>query len=172
MIQSPPRTILEVFESLPEGTLAQLVNNQLVTSPAPTSKHQRVSRAIFRQLDAFVLAHQLGEVFYAPIDVYLDEENVFEPDLVFISNERLHIFKDNIYGAPDLVVEVLSPGTENRDKRDKKTVYEKYRVKEYWIAHPITKKVLGYRLEGNHFATITSEDGVIESGLLNLTIRF
>jgi Uma2 family endonuclease len=172
MIQSPPRTILEVFESLPEGTLAEVVNNQLVMSPAPTSKHQRVLRSIFRQIDTYVETHQLGEVFFAPLDVYLDEENVFEPDLVFISTERLHILKDNIYGAPDLVVEVLSPGTENRDKRDKKAVYEKYGVKEYWIANPVTKKVIGYRLEGNRFTEITSEDSVIESGLLNLTIRF
>lgn len=97
---------------------------------------------------------------------------MFEPDLVYISNDRLHILEDNIYGAPDLVVEVLSPGTENKDKRDKKAVYEKYGVKEYWLAHPVTKKVTGFHLEGNKFAEIPSEDGVIKSLLLNLTIRF
>lgn len=172
MIKSPPRTIMEVFESLPEGTLAEVVNNKLVMSPAPTSQHQIVSRAIFRQLDGFVLSHQLGEVFYSPIDVYLGEENVFEPDLVYISKERLHIIEENIYGAPDLIVEVLSPGTENRDKRDKKGVYEKYGVKEYWIAHPLTKDVTGYRLEKDRFVEIPSEKGVIESRLLKLTIRF
>ena len=172
MIQSPPRTIMEVFESLPEGTLAEVINNQLVMSPATSSKHQLVSRAIFRQLDAFVLSHHLGEVFYSPIDVYLDEENVFEPDLIYISNERLHILKDNVCGAPDLVVEVLSPGTEFKDKRDKKAAYEKFGVKEYWIAHPVTKKVIGYRLEEARFIEIPSQDGIIASRLLNLTIRF
>jgi Uma2 family endonuclease len=163
---------MEVFKSLPEGTLAEVINNQLVMSPAPTSKHQRVLRSIFRQIDALVLDRELGEVFFAPIDVYLDEENVFEPDLVFISTERLHILEDNIYGAPDLVIEVLSPSSEKKDKRDKKAVYEKYGVKEYWVAHPVTKKVIGYRLEENRFIEIPSEDGVIESGLLNLSIRF
>jgi Uma2 family endonuclease len=163
---------MDVFKSLPEGTLAEVIHNQLVMSPAPTSKHQQVSKEIFRQLDAFVLSHQLGEVFYAPIDVYLDNENVFEPDLVFISSKQLHILGNNIYGAPDLVVEVLSPSSEKKDKRDKKVIYEKYGVKEYWIVDPVSKQVTGYQLLNNLFVDIPSEDGLIHSPLLNLTIRF
>lgn len=170
--KAPPRTILEVFKSLPEGTLCQVVNNQLIMSPAPHPAHQRVSRSLFRQLDRFVEAHQLGEVFYAPVDVYFDDENVYEPDIFFIATERLSIIKDNVYGAPDLIVEVLSPGSEKIDKVKKKKVYERYGVKEYWVVHPVTKKVIGYRLSGHGFVEIPSKDGVIVSSLLRVTIEF
>ncbi len=172
MIQTPPRTILEVFERLPEGTLCQVINNQLVMSPAPTSKHQQVLREIFRQVDSYVLSHHLGEVFFAPIDVYLDPENVYQPDLIFISNERKHIIQENIHGAPDLVVEVLSPGSIKLDKREKKAVYEKHAVKEYWIVDPESKKVSGYQLQNDTYLEMPSQDGLIESRLLGTTVRF
>ena len=77
-----------------------------------------------------------------------------------------------MYGAPDLIVEVLSPGSEKIDKNEKKEVYERCGVKEYWIVHPITKKVVGYKLTSNHFDNVTSKDGVITSSLLGLTIQF
>jgi Uma2 family endonuclease len=172
MIKTPPRTILEVFESLPEGTLAQVINNKLVMSPAPTSEHQRVLKKIFLQLNAFVESHHLGEVLFAPVDVYLDTENVYQPDIVFISNEQMHILQDSIHGAPDLIVEILSPGSQRLDKKDKKTVYERNAVKEYWIVDPVSKKVLGYRLLNNAFTEMPSEDSVIESQLLGTTIYF
>lgn len=172
MIQTPPRTILEVFESLPEGTLAQIINNHLVMSPAPHSLHQRISKNIFRQLDQVVETYQLGEVFYAPVDVYLDGENIYQPDIFFIATERLSIVHENIYGAPDLVVEVLSPGSEKLDRFEKKAVYERSGVKEYWIVHPSSKKVYGYQLVGKEYKEIVSQEGIIVSPLLGTTIRF
>lgn len=152
--------------------MCQVINNQLIMSPAPTSKHQQILRNIFRQIDAFVLANHLGEVFFAPVDVYLNEENVYQPDLVFISNERMHILQDSIHGAPDLVVEVLSPGSKRLDKADKKNVYESSGVKEYWIIEPESKKVTGYLLQNNRFIEIPSEDGIIASQLLGETFHF
>ncbi len=172
MIQAPPRTILEVFESLPEGTLAQIINNRLIMSPAPHSAHQRVSKTIFRQLDQFVEGKKLGEVFYAPVDVYIDKENVYEPDIFFIAAERLSIVQNNVYGAPDLIVEILSPGSEKLDKIEKKEVYERCGVKEYWIVHPATKKVIGYKQTNNGFVSIPSHDGVMVSQLLGVTVSF
>jgi Uma2 family endonuclease len=163
---------MDVFRSLPEGTLAQVIRNQLVMSPASNSKHQQVLKRIFLQINEKVEREGLGEVLFAPVDVYLDEENAFEPDLVFISNERMHILQDNIEGAPDLVVEVLSPGTKKYDKTDKKAVYEKHSVKEYWIVDPVSKKVTGYQLKNDVYAEVPSEDGVIASSLLGLTIHF
>lgn len=163
---------MEVFKRLPEGTLCQVVNNKLVMSPAPNSAHQRVSKNVFRQLDRFVETNSLGEVFYAPVDVYFDEENVHEPDIFFIAANRLSIVKDNVYGAPDLIVEVLSPGTERVDKVEKKAVYERCGVKEYWTIHPLTKKVIGYKLIDKGFAEIPSKDGEIVSALLGLTLSF
>ena len=172
MTQAPPRTMMEVFKSLPEGTLCQIVNNKLIMSPAPNSAHQRVSRTIAFQLHQFVEGKGLGEVFYAPFDVYFDEENVYQPDVFFIAADRIAIVKDNVYGTPDLIVEVLSPGSEKMDKIEKKEVYERCGVKEYWIVHPLTKKVIGYKLSGSGFVEIPSEEGAIVSSLLGITIEF
>jgi len=172
MIQSPPRTILEVFESLPEGTLCQIINNQLVMSPAPSLKHQQILKKIFLQINEIVEKNHLGEVLFAPVDIYLNEENVYQPDLVFISNERLNILQDKIQGAPDFVVEVLSPGSKRFDKTEKKNVYESSGVKEYWIIEPESKQVTGYLLQNNAFIEIPSEEGVISSKLLGATIHF
>ncbi|HZH36917.1 MAG TPA: Uma2 family endonuclease [Flavisolibacter sp.] len=172
MIQSPPRTIVEVFESLPEGTLCQVINNELIMSPAPSSRHQQILRDIFRQIDKHVLSNQLGEVLFAPVDVYLDEENVYQPDIVFISNQQIHILQEKINGAPDLIVEILSPGSDKYDKKEKKAVYERSGVKEYWIVDPHTKNTTGYQLQGEHYLEMPAGEGRIQSALLQTTILF
>lgn len=168
----PPRTILEVWESLPEGTLAQIINNHLVMSPAPKSQHQQVLKKIFLQLNNYVEANNLGEVLFAPVDVYLDEENIYQPDILFIANDHLHIIEDSIKGAPDLIIEILSPGSERLDKVEKKNAYELHGVKEYWVINPSSKKVTGYQLMGNNYTEITSQNGVIVSAMLGVAIRF
>lgn len=152
--------------------MCQVINNRLVMSPAPHSAHQRISRKIAFQLNEFVESNQLGEVFYAPVDVYFDEGNVYEPDIFFIAADRISIVRDNVYGAPDLIVEVLSPGSEKIDKIEKKEVYERCGVREYWIIHPLTKKVIGYRTVNGAFVDIPSKDGVLVSPLLNATLHF
>jgi Uma2 family endonuclease len=172
MIQAPPRTIFEVFEGLPEGTLCQVISNQLVMSPASTSRHQQTIREIFLKLNNHVVSHHLGEVLFAPLDVYLDTENIYQPDIIFISKERLHIIEARINGAPDLIIEVLSPGTEKVDKTDKKVVYKKKGVKEYWIVAPVSKKVIGYYLSGSQYIEIPSQNGEIISRLFGVTINF
>ena len=173
MIQSPPRTILEVFESLPEGTLAQIINNNLVMSPALDFNHQDIVSELARLLGNHVKAKNLGKVVVAPVDVYLNKENVYQPDILFLSNERMHLVqKGKVRGAPDLIIEVLSPGTKKFDKTIKKSVYEQAGVGEYRIVDPITKKVLGYQLTGKTYTEIPSENGVITSPLLNVTIHF
>ena len=173
MIQSPPRTILEVFESLPEGTLAQIINNNLVMNPVPDFEHQDIVSELVYQLRACVKEKNLGKVVVAPVDVYLNAENVYQPDILFLSNERMHLVKKGkVRGAPDLIIEVLSPGTKKFDETVKKNVYEQAGVREYWIVDPITKKVLGYQLAGNTYTEIPSENGVMTSPLLNVTIHF
>lgn len=172
MIQTPPRTILEVFESLPEGTLAEVINNQLVMSPAPTPKHQLLVKNIAFELEKHIKATNLGEVLFAPVDVQLNDANVFQPDIIFIRKERMNIIQDKIEGAPDLVVEVLSPGSEKHDTSSKKEAYEKSGVNEYWIVDPKTKQVTGYQLKENRYTEIPSETGTIASVLLSTTIRF
>src|SRR2546421_4941537 len=116
----PPRTMLEVYKSLPEGTLCQLINNQIIMSPSPLDIHQKILGKIFVALVNLVESNKSGEVRIAPYDVYFNKKNVYQPDIVFISNDNIHkIEKDGLHGAPDIVIEVLSPSTAKYDLEDK-----------------------------------------------------
>ena len=104
----PPRTMYDVWESLPEGTLCQLVNNNLVMSPSPVNIHQVIVGEIFIELSLFIKNQKLGEVRIAPYDVHFSKRNIFQPDIIFIANENLHkVESKGLVGVPDLVVEIL-----------------------------------------------------------------
>jgi Uma2 family endonuclease len=121
-------------------------------TPSPIPKHQRISRKIAFVIEKFVTENDLGEVFYAPCDVYLDKENVVQPDILFISKERLNIIDEkNIQGAPDLVIEIISESTAYRDLVQKKKLYAKFGVKEYWIVIPGEALVEVYILKDNTY---------------------
>jgi Uma2 family endonuclease len=167
---SPPQTMMELYKILPEGTRVQLINNKLIMSPAPLYVHFSIEKAIFRQLDLFVEKHKLGEVVFAPVDVYLDNENVYQPDIFFISNERKGIIKkDGIHGAPDLVIEILSPSNKRDDTVKKKEVYQKAGVKEYWYLDPETKTATGFL---HSFVVTRNLTGEIIFNILDLTVKF
>jgi Uma2 family endonuclease len=173
LIKNPPHTILEVWESLPEGTLCQVINNTLVMSPAPLDNHQKVLGKIFAKVHAVVEQNNLGEARVSPYDVHFDEENIFQPDIVFVAKENTHLIKEpGLFGAPDVVIEILSPSNKGYDKKDKKQVYEKYGVKEYWIVEPNDKTVTGYTLINKKFVQTSSAEGTIDSKLLGSVLRF
>jgi Uma2 family endonuclease len=169
----PPRTIIEVWESLPEGTLCQVITNTLVMSPAPLDNHQKILVKLSSRIYMFVEENDLGEVRVSPYDVHFDEENIFQPDIVFVAKENIGRIKERgLFGAPDLVIEILSPGNKGYDKKDKKQVYEKYGVKEYFIIEPDEKTVTAYSLINDKFSQIYSTVGVIESKVLGTVIKF
>lgn len=173
LIQSPPRTIVEVWEGLPEGTLCQVINNTLIMSPAPLDNHQKLLGKIFARIYMTVEQNDLGEVRVSPYDVHFDEENILQPDIVFVSKENSHKIKERgLFGAPDLVIEILSPSNKKYDTRDKKEIYERFGVKEYFIVDPSEKVVNSYVLIEDEFAEVSSATGIITSKLLNLTINF
>ena len=172
-IQKPPTKLLEVWESLPEGTYCQIINNSLVMSPAPLNSHQKVLGKIFARLLAHIEKNNLGEVYIAPCDVHFDEKNIYQPDLTFVSRENEDRIMDRgIKGSPDLIIEVLSPSNQRFDKVDKKDIYEKYGVKEYFIVDPSDKSVLSYLLVNDEFVQRESKSGTIESQLLGATFTF
>jgi Uma2 family endonuclease len=121
------------YMKLPEGAPYELINGKLTFMPSPKSPHQDASGNLFAQLWLFVKAHRLGVVYHAPLDVHLDKENIVQPDLLFLSNNRMDRRKDFIYGAPDLMVEILSTGTKKKDQKTKMALYEKHGVLEYWL---------------------------------------
>ena len=144
MVGVRPATKLtyEDYRKTPDDERWELLNGELIMPPSPTIDHQRVSRRLERRLDTFVEERGLGEVFYAPCDVVLSDVNVVQPDLLFVSTEQAHIItRENIRGAPDLVVEILSPSTASRDWRDKLDLYAEHGVKEYWVVDPDAQRV-------------------------------
>lgn len=140
------------YQNLPEGAPYQLIGGDLIMSPAPTLYHQQIAGNIFFLMRDYVNKKQLGKILFAPVDVYLDEENTFQPDIVFVSKERTSIMDEQkINGAPDLVIEILSESTAYYDLKKKKEYYEKYGVKEYWIADPMEKTIDLYVLGARGF---------------------
>ena len=159
----------------PEDERYELIQGELVMTPSPVPKHQRISRKIEFVIEKFVTENDLGEIFYAPCDVYLDNENVVQPDILFISKERLNIIGEkNIQGAPDLVIEIISESTAYRDLVQKKKLYGKFGVKEYWIAIPGEELVEIYVLKDNTYTlhkTYGKGDAVESPYLKNLKVE-
>lgn len=123
------------YEKLPaNGKQYQVLDGELFMTPAPLTKHQKVLLKIYDCIKDYIRKNDSGELYISPCDVVLSDENIVQPDLLFIAKGKVHIIKEkNIQGAPDFVVEILSEGTEKLDRIYKKSLYEKFGVKEYWL---------------------------------------
>ena len=126
----------------------ELLDGELIILPAPSIAHQHVAVKLATRLDTFVEDKNRGVVYSAPTDVVLSETHVVQPDLMFISSERAGIVTSaNIQGAPDLIVEIRSDSTAERDENLKRKLYAKFGLKEYWLVDPdamtITVLLLG-----------------------------
>ncbi|MBI2966873.1 MAG: Uma2 family endonuclease [Bacteroidetes bacterium] len=160
------------YDLLPPELPCQIINGELTMSPAPYLKHQDISREIEILILGFISRHPQYKdckVYDAPVDVVFDEGNVFQPDLVFISSKNKKIITEkNIQGAPDLIVEILSPSTIKSDRGDKKEKYAQYKVPEYWIVDPENKAVEIYELvKGNYkIYSFAAQKGVVQSKVL------
>jgi Uma2 family endonuclease len=174
-IERPPRTMMELYEMLPEGTLAELIDNQIYMSPAPLFKHQKTIQSIFKELDKIVEEKGKGSIIVAPFDIKLDKtQNSVQPDIIVIlKNNPNQVTEDGRYtGVPDLLIEVLSPSNKEYDLIKKKDLYEKFGVQEYWIVDPDTKLAIGFALSGDSYKKISEEIGKINSSLLNSEFTF
>jgi Uma2 family endonuclease len=132
-----------------DGRRHELIDGEHCVTPSPHLRHQAVLQNLNRILDAFVHARRLGRVFFAPFDVVFTAHDVVEPDLLFISTERGGILTEaNAQGAPDLVVEVLSPPSRRQDEVLKRDLYERGGVAEYWLVDPEAETVKLHRRAG------------------------
>jgi Uma2 family endonuclease len=137
----------EDYAALPEGAPYQLIEGELVMSPAPTVRHQRIIGNLYWLLTNWVRQRKTGMVLLAPVDVILSNEDTVQPDLVFVSNTRRNrIAAEGIRGGPDLCVEVLSPHSREMDRRTKRKLYARHEVLEYWIVDPEPRTIELYRL--------------------------
>ncbi|NPV70645.1 MAG: Uma2 family endonuclease [Firmicutes bacterium] len=155
---------------MPSGHRYELVEGDIRMVPSPTTFHQRVSRNIQYRLLRWVEERGLGEVYDAPLDVVLSQHNVVQPDILFVARERLGIItEDNIQGAPDLVIEILSKSTEEWDRVTKRAVYSKYGVRELWFVDPWSRTIEVACHTGNELATVQvyKRDTTVRSRLLD-----
>ena len=173
VFDTPPRTIMEVYKNLPEGTLAELIDNVIYMSPSPVYNHQDVLLEITTKLKERL--KKSAKVVIAPFDVYLDDRsNAVQPDIVIILdiNKGILIPNGHFHGVPDVIVEILSPGNKDYDLVKKKELYERFGVKEYWIVDPESKETIGYFLQDSKFIKLGQEKRNITFKLLKLTISF
>jgi Uma2 family endonuclease len=150
------------YAALPDdGHRYQLLEGELVMTPSPNRWHQKVLRELALRLQAHAERHQLGEVYFAPLDVTLDDRNVVQPDILLVSNERSGILQgDRVVGAPDLCVEILSPGTKRIDRVRKLELYARFGVTHYWIVDLDARTIEEYALAGDVYRvrSITAYD--------------
>jgi len=150
--------------------LYELLNGELVKRSAPSPLHQRISGRLFSKINSWINEKNLGELFYSPIDVFLDDYNVPQPDLIFIKKERLGIvhLEKGIIGMPDLVIEILSPGSIKRDRFEKMKIYQQFKAPEYWIVDPANGSIEVYALRDDKFevASFAVQEGTVQSPAL------
>lgn len=150
------------YWKLPEGAPVELIRGELVMSPAPRTSHQIVIGelyAVFRE----VAARGGGMTILSPADVILSDDTILQPDLLYVSKDRRGIIGDRINGPPDLVVEVLSPKAERRDRIQKLNVYAQYSVAEFWIVDPKAQIIEFLLLDNGEYVVKQSVDGRYQS---------
>jgi Uma2 family endonuclease len=153
ILENKKKYTYEDYMSLEEGAPFQLINYDLVLWPSRSTLHQVVLGDFYYALKTYlIITENAGMVVVGAIDVKFDEGNVFQPDLIYISRDRVgELVKERVEGAPDLVVEILSPANAYYDLRQKKDVYERYGVQEYIIVDPIATEVELYSLNEGVF---------------------
>jgi Uma2 family endonuclease len=159
---------LEVIPRERAGDRHEIINGELVVTPSPIPIHQVVSSNIEYALERHVRESGVGIVLHAPVDIRLTPDNVLIPDIIFIAHDRRHVIGPKTIDAPpDLVVEILSAGTRQRDLTVKRDLYARFGVREYWIVDPADRTVAVFERVDNRYQPVpTSEDGAIQSRVL------
>ncbi len=175
VMQADPQALKLTYEDylyLPEdGKRHEIIEGEHYVSPAPGYRHQNAIVALIRILSTFLQGRDLGRVLVAPFDVVLSDFDVVQPDVLFVSRDRLSILNEkNLRGAPDLVVEVLSDSTRRIDEIVKRRLYERQGVREYWVVDPVLETVKVYRRAEGGFERVaelsTETGGTLRTPLL------
>lgn len=135
-----------------DGLRHEIIGGEHYVTASPVTRHQRILLNLSHLIQSHLDTHPTGAVFFAPIDVLLSETDVVVPDLIYVSAARSPVVTSkNVQGAPDLVVEILSPSTRPRDERLKRDLYERAGVQEYWIVDPDRDVVAVHRRAADAF---------------------
>ena len=171
MVVSKKKLTFQDYLQTPDDVRYELIDGELVLLPTPNTIHQRLLIKLATRLYPFIEKENfIGTVLIAAIDVVLSDTVVLQPDILFIANERAHIItEDNIQGAPNLAIEILSPSDPNRDRVRKRRIYERHGVGEYWLVDPYARNITVLLLDGDGYET----DGIYGEGdtLVSPTLR-
>ena len=172
VVERPKRRVwtYEDYLRLDDDKRYELINGRLYEMPAPTPLHQIILAYLHHRFYDFAKRRDTGLVIPSPIDVVLGDRYVLQPDILFISKERLGIIGEKaITGPPDLVVEIISPATVRRDTVVKKGIYERFGVREYWIVYPDERAIEVWVLsdEGKYeLFSVAEGEGKVKSKVL------
>ncbi|MBF0568077.1 MAG: Uma2 family endonuclease [Nitrospirae bacterium] len=150
--------------------LTEIINGEEVMGPSPFIRHQKIASRIVRRIFSYIETADLGEVYFSPLDVILEEGiNRLQPDILFIKKENSTIEQDWVRGVPDMVCEIVSPGTYKKDTATKKKIYEKYQVPEYWIVIPELQTIEVLAIENGKYEqySIAELEGVVTSKVID-----
>lgn len=170
-VQATKKLTYDDYVLIPDdGLRHEIIDGEHFVNPAPNVRHQWVSKRLFTALSLFVESHDLGEVFYSPIDVVFTQHNVVQPDLVFIRTKNVAelIGAAFVKVTPDLVVEVLSISNRRHDKVRKLKLYDEYNVHEYWITDPEKNVIDVYRRQNGNLTLVEKVElgGMVTTPLL------
>ena len=151
-----------------DGFQYEIIEGVMKVTPAPFFKHQAILNELTIQLGNFLKQSRKGILTTAPRDVKLDENLTYQPDILYISKERLAINKKSyVDGSPDFIIEILSKGTLRQDVGKKFNDYEKYGVKEYWIINPDSLEVSEfYYLVDDKYEQFEPENNILKSKVI------
>ncbi|HSD11333.1 MAG TPA: Uma2 family endonuclease [Candidatus Binatia bacterium] len=164
-----PRALKLTYEDyaalpLADGRRYEILDGELYMTPSPLIRHQAVSRNLQRILDHHILENELGELFDAPVDLILARTTITVPDLVFVRGDRKSIITEKaIEGAPDVVVEIVSPSSRKQDLVIKARLYSRYRVREYWIVDPDARTLDVLELRGRAYHRAARFAGAVKA---------
>lgn len=160
---------LKRTESLQDWDLVQILNGVKIEMPSPKVNHQNIVSELYFLIRQYLINNNIGRILQSPLDViFKDNVDRVQPDLIFVSNQNNQIIKDFIRGVPDLLVEVVSKSSYYIDTKEKKELYQKYGVKEYWIILPEYQSIEILTLEDGKYKTYQQgfDDEIIQSKLL------
>jgi Uma2 family endonuclease len=164
-----PKLTYEEFRQLPDdGRYYELIHGEVHLSPSRSTKHQMILGNLSRILGTYMRSARVGILFFAPLDVCLNPDTALQPDLIFISEERVGIVNENfVAGAPDLAIEVLSQSTAGHDRATKLPLYAEAGVADVWLVDSQAKTVEVLKLEGKKYLldAILAGDQVLTSNL-------
>jgi len=162
-----PLTFEDLLHTPDDGNHYEIIDGELIGSPAPSRIHQKFLGRLFNVVATHVERNSLGEVYFAPVDVQLFPHDIVQPDLIFIRSDRLHIYRDNpVQGPPDLVVEVISPTSRVRDTVRKARIYAAALVPEYWMPDPVERRFGMQVLRDECYEEVAPWSGTLRSTVL------